>query len=66
MACGVDSRSPAFAEDRLRGNDCTHECACLANDTTAEKRERRFRFASKRRMGDVRLFPRLVKILLQL
>ena len=27
MACGVDSR--------LRGNDCTHESVCLANDTTA-------------------------------
>jgi hypothetical protein len=26
MACGVDSR--------LRGNDCTHECARLANGST--------------------------------
>jgi len=30
----VDSRSPAFAEDKLRGNDDSLERQCLANDAT--------------------------------
>jgi hypothetical protein len=29
---GVDSRSPAFAEDKLRGNDCHLQGPCLAKD----------------------------------
>jgi hypothetical protein len=31
----VDSRSPAFAEDKLRGNDCDREHPYRANDTIA-------------------------------
>jgi hypothetical protein len=30
--CGVDSRSPASAEDKSRGNDCDLRLPCLAND----------------------------------
>ena len=34
----MDSRSPASAEDKLRGNDDSVERRCLANDATTRAR----------------------------
>ena len=36
--CGVDSRSPASAEDKFHGNDRDLESPCLANDTSTTTR----------------------------
>jgi hypothetical protein len=34
VVSGLDSCSPAFAEDKLRGNDCDSRRPFLANDTS--------------------------------